>query len=132
MKAKIEVATNPGAMRGKITLQKALRREQPSVRAASSISTGTEATKPRSVQMGMGREAKGTIWATSRATSMVPRPRKLKRAPARDAKSEMAIEKATTTRATTALRNSEVRKLGWRTVGPAPFTVNSSWKLTSA
>ena len=62
--------------------------------------------------MGMSREAKGTIWATSRATSMVPRPRKLKRATARDAKSETAIEKATTTRATTTLTNSEVRKLG--------------------
>ena len=51
MKAKIPVATSPGATSGRVTRMKAPRRLAPSTRAASSSSSGTPATKPRRVQI---------------------------------------------------------------------------------
>ncbi len=50
MKAKIEVATRPGATSGSRMRTKAPNRVEPSTIAASSSSRGTPCMKPRSVQ----------------------------------------------------------------------------------
>ena len=50
MKAKIDVATSPGATSGSMIRMKAPKRVEPSTIAASSSSFGIPATKPRSVQ----------------------------------------------------------------------------------
>ena len=55
MKAKMPVATRPGATSGSVTRMNAPKRLAPSTRAASSSSSGTPATNPRSVQIVNGR-----------------------------------------------------------------------------
>ena len=55
MKAKIPVATSPGATSGSVTVKKARIRLDPSTSAASSRSAGMPPTKPRSVQIVNGR-----------------------------------------------------------------------------
>ena len=55
MKAKIPVATRPGAISGNVIRQNAPIRLAPSTRAASSSSSGTPPTNPRSVQIVNGR-----------------------------------------------------------------------------
>ena len=55
MKAKMPVATRPGATSGSVTRMNAPKRLAPSTRAASSSSSGTPDTKPRSVQIVNGR-----------------------------------------------------------------------------
>ena len=55
MKAKIDVATRPGATSGSRTRTKAPNRVVPSTIAASSSSRGTPRMKPRSVQIVNGR-----------------------------------------------------------------------------
>ena len=54
MKPKTPVATSPGAISGNVTAANAHSREHPSTIAASSSSTGTPATNPRSVQIVKG------------------------------------------------------------------------------
>ncbi len=55
MKAKMLVETSPGARSGNVMRQNAWARLHPSIMAASSRSTGTPPTKPRSVQIVNGR-----------------------------------------------------------------------------
>ena len=56
MNEKTLVATSPGATRGSSTDRNIRPQLAPSMYAASSSSTGTAATKPRSIQIPNGRE----------------------------------------------------------------------------
>ena len=139
MKAKIPVATRPGATSGSVMRMNAPIRLAPSTIAASSSSNGTPATKPRSVQIVNGRTntryvsaspitvfvrwrpsrmrnsemisaSAGIICTISTVTRNAMRPRNRKRASATAARNATTSASTTTTAVTIALLRSDVQK----------------------